>query len=441
MAQFLPQEFIRTKRDGGALASSDINQFIEGITSGVVSEGQIAAFAMSVFFNGLEPKEQVDLTMAMMSSGDVLDWSNVGLDGPVVDKHSTGGVGDKVSLMLAPIVAACGGFVPMISGRGLGHTGGTLDKFDSIPGYDAIPDIDRFFKIVKEVGCSVIGQTDQLAPADKRFYAIRDVTATVESIHLITASILSKKLSAGLEALVMDVKYGSGSFMGNYEYAYDLAANIVCVAKQAELPITAVLTDMNQVLGLHAGNGVEVMECVDFLTGKKLEPRLKKVTLELAAQMLVITGLAESAEQGVSKAEDVLRNGQAAEVFARMVVAHGGPIDFMEKVNAYLTPVPIVRAVLVDATGYVKKIDTRAIGLAVVALGGGRTRADQKIDHGVGLTNMIGIGEELSDERPLCFLHSRNESTANQAEAMIRHAITVSDEVVSEQPVIQDILN
>src|SRR5262245_16518018 len=315
----LPQEIIRKKRDGAALSEAEIAFMIDGLTRNTVSEGQVAAFAMAVFFHGMTMPERVALTVAMRNSGTVLDWKGLNLPGPVIDKHSTGGIGDKVSLMLAPILSACGGFNPMISGRGLGHTGGTLDKLDSIPGYQSQPDLETFRRVVKDVGCAVIGQTSDLAPADRRLYAIRDVTATVESIGLITASILSKKLAAGLDALVMDVKTGSGAFMAKLEDSRELARSIVDVANGAGLKTAALITDMNQALGRNVGNALEVEEAIDYLTGKARDPRLHEATIALAGELLALGGLAQDAAEGRGKAEASLTSGQAAEIFGRMV--------------------------------------------------------------------------------------------------------------------------
>ena len=273
----LPQEIIRKKRNRQPLSADEISEFIKGITDGSIMDAQTAALTMAVFLNGLNADETVALTMAMRDSGDVLEWK--GFDAPIVDKHSSGGVGDKVSLMLAPLLAACGVYVPMISGRGLGHTGGTLDKFDSIPGYKTMPDNDLFRRTVKEAGCAVIGQTGNLAPADKKIYAIRDVCGTVESIELITASILSKKLAAGLEYLVMDLKCGNGAFMDNIEDARKLARSIVKVANGAGTKTSALITDMNQVLGRTVGNALEMKEAVDFLKGENVDSRLAEITL------------------------------------------------------------------------------------------------------------------------------------------------------------------
>ena len=335
---FLPQEVIRRKRDGARLAPEEVAAFVAGLTDGSISEGQAAAFAMAVFFQGLAREECVALTRAMTASGRTLDWS--GEERPVLDKHSTGGVGDKVSLPLAAILAACGGAVPMISGRGLGHTGGTLDKLDSIPGYQSQPDIETFRRAVAEAGCAIIGQTADLAPADRRLYAIRDVTATVESIPLITASILSKKLAAGLQGLVMDVKVGSGAFMTGMDDARALAESIVAVAEGAGLRTRALITDMDQVLGRSAGNALEVQEAIDYLTGAARDPRLHEVVTALAAELLQIGGLAKDAAEAEAAIANALDSGGAAERFQRMVTALGGPGDLVEAPDRHLPRAP-----------------------------------------------------------------------------------------------------
>ena len=309
------------KRDGHVLSDEEIRFFINGIRDNTISEGQIAAPAMTIFFHDMSMPERVSLTMAMRDSGTVLDWKSLNLNGPIVDKHSTGGVGDVTSLMLGPMVAACGGYIPMISGRGLGHTGGTLDKLEAIPGFDIFPDDNRFREIIKDVGVAIIGQTSSLAPADKRFYATRDITATVDSIPLITASILAKKLAEGLDALVMDVKVGSGAFMPTYELSAQLAEAIVGVANGAGVRTTALLTDMNQVLASSAGNAVEVREAVQFLTGEYRNPRLFDVTMALCVEMLISGKLAKDDAEARAKLQAVLDNGKAAEIFGRMVAA------------------------------------------------------------------------------------------------------------------------
>lgn len=437
---FLPQEIIRKKRDGGDLSEAEVKFFVEGITDGSVSDGQIAAYAMAVYFQGMENAENIALTKAMMHSGDRMDWLSYGIDGPLVEKHSTGGVGDKVTLMLAPIVAACGGLVPTISGRGLGHSGGTLDKLESIPGYDATPDLSLFAEVVKTVGCSIIGQTGSLAPADKRLYGIRDVTATVESIPLITASILSKKLAAGAKGLVMDVKFGNGAFMSTYQKARALTDNLVKVANQAGLPTTAMITDMNEVLGQAAGNAVEVKETVEYLTGKITLPRLHEVTMALASEMLVIVGVESDVSVARVKAEKALASGRAAEIFGRMVAAQGGPVDFVDTVDKHLTYAPVVRDLLAKDAGYVTNIDTRAIGLAVVALGGGRTRADQDIDHSVGITHCTGLSEKLAVGDRICQVVASSVERADYAEMQIRAAYGMGDKAITPAKVVYDII-
>jgi len=433
----LPQEIIRRKRDGGELTAEEIAFVVRGIADDSLSEGQVAAFAMAVFFRGMTMPERVALTREMTRSGRVIDWRALKLPGPVLDKHSTGGVGDKVSLMLAPIVAACGGFVPMISGRGLGHTGGTLDKLAAIPGYRTNPDIKAFQRVVGEAGCAIIGQTDDLAPADRRFYATRDVTATVESIPLITASILSKKLAAGLEGLVMDVKTGSGAFAADPAMARELAESIVAVANGAGLPTTALITDMDQVLGRTAGNAVEVAETVAYLrdVGRR-EDRLHQVVLALASEMLVLGGLAETADQGRRQAEVVLDNGKAAETFGRMVAALGGPRDFVDNAGHYMPSAPVILPCPALQGGAVTRMNARAIGIAVIGLGGGRQRASDMIDPRVGLTDIVPVGRRIAAGEPLAMVHAADAGAAGQAIAALRTAIHIGDAAPAERPVI-----
>ena len=423
----LPQEIIRAKRDGRALTRAEIDEFIAGLTSGAVSEGQVAAFAMAVFFRGMNLDERVHLTLAMMRSGDVLDWTGENLPGPVVDKHSTGGIGDNVSLMLAPMLAACGAYVPMISGRGLGHTGGTLDKLDSVPGYVTQPDISRFRKVVREVGCAIIGQTADLAPADKRLYSIRDVTATVESIALITASILSKKLASGLQGLVMDVKTGSGAFMATREASRELAQSLAHVATGAGLPTVALITDMNEPLASAAGNAVEVQNADDYLTGEHRDARLHEVTVALGAELLALRGLSADVASGRAAMERSLASGKAAEIFERMVAALGGPVDFLVRAAQLLPAAPLTVAAKPSRAGYVVEIDAREIGLAVVELGGGRRRASDAIDPAVGLTRLAGLGAEVSAAAPLALVHARGFPAAEAAIARLRAAYRIGD--------------
>ncbi len=432
----LPQEIIRRKRDGGELSAAEIEYFVRGLGDGSISEGQVAAFAMAVFFRGMAMDERVALTQAMAGSGRIIDWSDAGLSGPALDKHSTGGVGDKVSLMLAPLVAACGGAVPMISGRGLGHTGGTLDKLDSIPGYRTAPDLQLFREVVAAAGCAIIGQTADLAPADRRLYAVRDVTATVESIPLITASILSKKLAAGLRGLVMDVKFGSGAFMVEAERAGELAHSIATVAANAGLPTTALLTDMNQVLGRTAGNALEVREAIDWLTGRARDPRLDEITLALGAEMLLLGRLAADGEDACRRLVAARDGGAAAERFQRMVAALGGPADLIDRPDKHLPRAPVQRPVLSDRPGVIARMDVRAVGLAVLALGGGRSRVEDAIDYGVGITDIVGIGERTERDRPLAVIHARSDAEAARAAATLVDAVAVGDAAVTPGPLL-----
>lgn len=421
----LPQEIIASKRDGATLEADDIRQMVEGLTDGSVSEGQAAAFAMAIFFRDMDEGERIALTLAMRDSGTVLNWDD--LPGPALDKHSTGGVGDTVSLPLAAAVAACGGYVPMISGRGLGHTGGTLDKLDAVPGYVTQPDIGLFRKVVRESGCAIIGQTADLAPADKRLYAIRDVTATVETIPLLTSSILSKKLAAGLHGLAMDVKFGSGAFLPPYAKARALADALVGVANGAGLPTTALLTDMSEPLATAAGNALEVAYALDHLTGRRREPRFHEITVALAAEMLLLGRLAGDIDEARAKIEAAFTSGAAAERFATMVAALGGPTDLLDKPAKHLGPAPVIRPVHAREAGIVEAIDTRGVGFAVVALGGGRTRWEDKIDHAVGLTELAGIGDSVGADRPLAIIHARDAAGFEAATARLRQAYRVSD--------------
>ncbi len=434
----LVQEIIRRKRDGAALSDAEIAFLVRGITDGSIGDGQVAAFAMAVFFRGMTMDERVALTRAMTASGTVLDWSGHRPSGPLLDKHSTGGVGDKVSLVLAPLVAACGGLVPMISGRGLGHTGGTLDKLDSIPGYDTAPDMAAFRRTVELAGCAIIGQTAELAPADRRLYAIRDVTATVESIPLITASILSKKAAAGLAGLIMDVKTGSGAFARDEAVAVELAESIVAVAEDAGLPCVALLTSMNQVLGRSAGNALEVGEAIAYLTGAARDPRLHEVVMALGAELLVLGGLDPEPGAARGRLEAALDSGAAAERFARMVAALGGPSDLIEDPGRHLPAAAVVRPALPKEPGVIGAMDLRQIGLAVVELGGGRRDAEDRIDHGVGLSEVAGIGEAVGPERPLALVHARSPAAAEAAERALRDAFDLGEAATHEtSPIIR----
>ncbi len=423
----LAQEIIRRKRDGHALSEAEIIEFVSGLVSGAWSEGQSAAMAMAMLLKGMSGTETVALTRAMTRSGTVMDWRSADLPGPVLDKHSSGGVGDKVSLMLAPIVAACGGFVPMLSGRGLGHTGGTLDKLESIPGYQIAPDERQLRQALRSAGCAIVGASSALAPADRRLYAIRDVTATVESTALITASILSKKLAAGLQALVMDVKTGNGAFASSRADAQALAHSLVRVANGAGLPTRAWITDMNQVLGDSCGNALEVAEAVAFLKCERQEPRLLEVTRTLSAELLQMGGLVVDMEQGLQKVDAVLASGHALDHFARMVHALGGPVDFCDRSAQHLANAPVQKQVLATRAGWVCSVATRAIGLEVIALGGGRHLASDGVDPRVGFSRVAPIGQRVEHGDVLAVVHAAEEPAAQAAASQLQNLITIGD--------------
>ena len=423
---FLPQESIGHKRDGKALAPEEIVALVDGMVDGSVAPAQVGALAMAIYLNGLSDAETVALTLAMRDSGSVLDWQ--GLDGPVIDKHSTGGIGDNVSLMLAPMLAAAGGYVPMISGRGLGHSGGTLDKLDSIPGYRSVVDLDRLRSVVREVGCAIIGQTPDLAPADGVLYGIRDVTGTVASLPLIVASILSKKLAAGLDCLVLDVKTGNGAFMVERERSRELGRAMVDVANGAGVKTAALVTDMNQPLARAAGNILELRNAIDFLTGEERDPRLLEVTLSLGATLLTLGGLAPTEAEARRQLEQTLASGAAVERFARMVSALGGPHDLIDCTASYLPAAPVVRDVKADRAGVVAAIDLRSVGMAVVALGGGRTRPGDAIDYRVGFDRLLGLGIPVEPGTPIGRVHARTKEDADVAAARLAAAYNIGSE-------------
>jgi len=433
----LIKEIIRKKRDGGELSDREIAALIEGISDQTVSREQISAFTMAVYFQSMSLAEVSALTRAMINSGQRLDWTAQNLGGPVVDKHSTGGVGDKVSLMLAPMIAACGGFVPMISGRGLGHTGGTLDKMEAIPGYNATPDLTAVKRVVGEVGCAIIGQTAELAPADRVIYSVRDVTATVESVALITASILSKKISAGLDALVMDIKVGPGAFMETEAAAEELARSLIRTAAENGVPTHAILTSMEEVLGRTAGNALEVRESLDYLSGRQRDSRLHEVVMALTGEMLVLAGLAQTHGEAAAKLTAVLDSGRALEIFGRMVAALGGPVDFVDNPGKYLATAPVILPVYPEGAGYVAAIDVRGLGNGVVALGGGRSAPGQALDMSVGLAEISRIGDFVDSARPLALVHAATQEEAERIARDLRACYRLSEDKPETPPLIR----
>lgn len=421
-------------REKQPVTREELRWFAKGLSDGTVSDAQAGAFAMAALLNGMDEEGRVGLTLAMRDSGDVMTWD---LDRPVIDKHSTGGVGDCVSLVLAPALAACGGYVPMISGRGLGHTGGTLDKLEAIPGYRTGLTETQFKQVVAKAGCAIVSASGEVAPADKRLYAVRDVTGTVESLDLITASILSKKLAAGLEGLVLDVKVGSGAFMKTPDDARDLAQALVSTANAAGCPTTALITDMNQPLAPELGNALEVASSMRVLTGE-VEGPLCELSAELGGVALANAGLAKDASDGAEKMRAAIRSGQAAEVFGRMVAAQGGPVQFIENWARFLPEAPVIREVTAPADGYVSAINGHALGLAVVELGGGRQRESDVVDPAVGLSEVAVLGAKVQKGQPLARIHAAREAAADAACQSVLGAISLGETPPEKPPLIYE---
>ncbi len=427
------RSIIARLRRGKAPSASEIKWFADGLASGAVTDAQAGAFAMAVCLRGLGPEGRVALTQSMRDSGRVLEWD---LPGPVIDKHSTGGIGDCVSLLLAPAMAVCGAFVPMVSGRGLGHTGGTLDKLEAIPGFRTALSEDALRAQVSDIRCAIVAATAEIAPADRRLYAIRDVTGTVESIDLITASILSKKLAAGLEALVLDVKCGSGAFMKTRDEALALARALVDTAQGAGCMTAALITDMSQPLATAAGNALEVIEVMETLAGTSVNAALWDITCALGGEALALGGIAADAEDGAGRIAQALESGAAAEIFGRMVTAQGGPADFVDRWPDRLPSAPVVVDVPSLNGGFVTAVAGEALGQAVVRLGGGRLRDGDRINPSVGLSDLAGIGEEIGKGAPLAMVHAASLAEAEAAVAAVQAAYTMGDSAPDELPLV-----
>lgn len=429
------RSIITKLRDHHPLSKDELGWFAAGLASGAVSDAQAGAFAMAALLNGLSDPERVALTLAMRDSGDVLAWD---FPGPAIDKHSTGGIGDSVSLLLAPALAALGAHVPMVSGRGLGHTGGTLDKLESIPGFKTEVSEEKFRDVVSKVGCAIVSATGAIAPADKRLYAVRDVTGTVESIDLITASILSKKLAAGLEALVLDVKCGSGAFMTTLDDAKALAQSLVATANGAGSKTSALITDMNQPCCPSLGNALEVMEVMKALTSGEVDNALCDLTCALGGELMVLGGLSDDVEAAAWAVRDTLTDGSAAERFGRMICEQGGPADFVDHWRDRLPSAPVVRDVVAEHSGFVTSMDGHALGMAVVHLGGGRLKGGEKIDPAVGFSNVCLLGDDMDADVLIATIHARNDADADAAEATLRAAIEIGDAAPAEPPLVYE---
>lgn len=428
-------ELIRRKRDGGRLDPDEIRAFLDGYTAGAVPDYQAAAMLMAVFFRGLGDEELAAWTDAMLHSGDVLNLS--ALPGVKVDKHSTGGVGDMISIALAPLVASCGVVVPMISGRGLGHTGGTLDKLEAIPGFRTDLRVERFIAQLDEVGCALIGQTDRLAPADRKLYALRDVTGTVESMPLIASSIMSKKLAEGIDALVLDVKVGSGAFMKTLDLARRLAETLCAIGRGAGKRVAAFLTDMDQPLGRYVGNALEVREAIDTLQGRG-SPDVRELTLALGAEMLRLAGLADSDDDAQAKLAAAISSGAALERLARIAEAQGG--DPRAILDGELPRARHVSPVLAERSGLVQAIDAEAIGLAASTLGAGRMKKEDAIDPAVGLELLRKVGDEVAAGEPIAALHYNDETRRDEAAARVLAAYSIGEGKPAQRPLIHGVL-
>jgi pyrimidine-nucleoside phosphorylase len=435
-APLFPQHVIARKRDGHALSRDEIESFVRGATDGSWADYQLSALLMAIVWRGMTQEETAVYTEAMMRSGAVADLSKV--KAVKADKHSTGGVGDKISLHLAPMVAACGVAVPMISGRGLGHSGGTLDKLESIPGFNVSLSMEEYRTQVAEIGLSLIGQTAELAPADKKLYALRDVTGTVECIPLICGSILSKKLAEGIDVLVLDVKFGRGAFMKDKARALELAHSLVSVAKAMGKPTRAVLTAMDQPLGRAVGNALEVQESIECLKGRGPADTME-VTFALGEQMLLLAKAADSPSDARSKLERSISSGEALEKFRQLIKAQGGDARVLDE-PARLPQAKFQESLVASHSGYVGDVDAMAIALAALRLGAGRARAEVKVDHAVGVNRLVKIGERVEAGAPLCTIHANSPTQLAEARAGLLNAIQIGDVAPAVTPLIADVI-
>ena len=437
-----PQDVIRKKRDGLSLSREEINFFIDGVTNGRIADYQVSALLMAIYLNGMNEAEQQALTEAMLNSGNILDFSDI--PKPKADKHSTGGVGDKTSIIIAPLVAACGVCVPMISGRGLGHTGGTLDKLESIPGYRVALSATEFKQVLDQVGYAMAGQTAELAPADKKMYALRDATATVEAIPLIVASIISKKGAAGLDAMIIDVKVGNGAFMREEARAEALAHALVSTGNSCGIKTRALLTDMNQPLGGAVGNSLEVRECIEILRGEANDAArpVLELSLELCAHMLVLANVDETIEAARQRLQQVLESGQALECLRRNIEAQGGDPRVCDAPSDFLPLVSETVKVESPRSGFISKVDTTEIGHAIAAIGGGRVRIEDAVDPTVGFTSELKLGDEVRAGEAIGTVYCADAAAGAEAARRIQAAYHVEEKPPAQLPkLVKEIIN
>lgn len=441
--EYLPQDIIARKRDGFALSHDSINEWIAAVVTGDVSDAQIAALNMAILLNGMEMDEIAQLTRAMGNSGDVISWLEHNIEGAIVDKHSTGGVGDKTSFLVAPILAACGCYVPMISGRGLGHTGGTLDKLEAIPGFRVNISEDEFIGLVQKNHLAIISANSNMAPADKRIYAVRDVTATVPSEALVTSSILSKKYAAGIKNLVMDIKVGNGAISKDTDTARALAQTIVQTAQLANISCRAVLSDMNEVLGRHAGNSLEILEIIEWYNGKSRDMRLSEVSMELAAQALIGAKQAADVSSAREQVRQVIDDGTAAEYFERMVYGQSGISNILSSYKKYLPKAPVIHDVYSPDFGIITKQNCEQLGMIIVKLNGGRHYTDQVIDYSVGLSHIREVGDFIDAQTPLLSIHAATKEDALKVEADVLSCFEIEEKakMISPQNPILEIIS
>ncbi len=434
-------EIIRDKLNRKKWSKKETDFLVKSLTDWSLSDSEAGAAVMAVCFSGLSSEEVINLTTAIGHSGEIINWKSQQLNGPLLDKISSGGIGDKITLILAPLVACCGGYVPVISGRGLGFSGNTADKLESIPNYDGEPSIESFCTVTKEVGCAIAAQTARLTPANRRMYSLREAVGAYDCIPLLVASMLSRKLAAGTEALVADIKVGSGTVIPDLETGRIMASSLLSVAKGIGLSATAVISDSNQVIGKSAGNAVEVAEAIEFLTGKYQDLRLTELLLNLGSEMLIMGKLVTSYEEGKRRLRLALESGEAAEKFARMVMRFSGVGNILEKYQNILPKAPIIRPVFADKEGYISALDGRKIGNCLTIMGAARTSTEDIIDYRAGLSSCRALGDYVDLDTPLAYIHTKDEDSFAKASTIIKNAFVIGKDSLETAPIVYETLN